>query len=138
MHDYLYSSLQSYCCKSCDCARSLTNSKYLRCVTSSTFRERFNTSVDKTRWIHIEFCVCLSSCLFAYLVGCFYIQSFWLNMLQSNPGCVYVCLCVCACVCLSVCLCHLYSPNGWTDFDETLHKWSWVYLPVSFFAVFDI
>ena len=32
---------------------------------------------------------------------CFYIQSFWLNMLQSNPGCV----CVRLCVCLSVCLC---------------------------------
>ena len=25
-------------------------------------------------------------------------------------------------VCLSVCLCHLYSPNEWTDFDETFHK----------------
>ena len=38
----------------------------------------------------------------------FYIQSFWLNMLRSNRGCVYVrvCVrvCVCACVCLSVCV----------------------------------
>ena len=29
----------------------------------------------------------------------FYIQSFWLNMLQSKPR-----VCVCVCVCLSVCL----------------------------------
>ena len=35
----------------------------------------------------------------------FYIQSFWLNMLQSNPGCVCVRLCVCLSVRLSVCLC---------------------------------
>ena len=34
----------------------------------------------------------------------FNFQSFWLNMLQSNPGCVCVCLSVCLCVCLSVCL----------------------------------
>ena len=30
----------------------------------------------------------------------FYIQSFWLNMLHSNPGCVSVCLCVCLYVCV--------------------------------------
>ena len=32
---------------------------------------------------------------------CFNIQSFWLNMLQSNPGCVFVCVCLCVCVCVS-------------------------------------
>ena len=47
-------------------------------------------------------------------------------------------VCVCVSVCLSVCVCHLYSLNGWTDFDETFHKWSDRYLPVSFFAVFEI
>ena len=31
-------------------------------------------------------------------------------------------VCVCVSVCLSVCVCHLYSPNERTDFDETLHK----------------
>ena len=36
------------------------------------------------------------------LCSCFYIQSFWLNMLESKPGCVCVCACVCACVCLCV------------------------------------
>ena len=25
-------------------------------------------------------------------------------------------------VCVSVCLCHIYSPNEWTDFDKTFHK----------------
>ena len=25
-------------------------------------------------------------------------------------------------VCVSVCVCHLYSPNGWTDLDESFHK----------------
>ena len=47
-------------------------------------------------------------------------------------------VCVCVCVCVSVCVCHLYSLNGWTDFDETFHKSSDRYLPVTFFAVFEI
>ena len=51
---------------------------------------------------------------------------------------VHACVCVCLSVCLSVCVCHLYSLNGWTDFDETFHKWSDRYLPVTFFAVFEI
>merc|ERR1711983_641334 len=44
---------------------------------------------------------------------------------------------VCVCVCLSVCLCHLYSPNEWTDFDETLHKSSTINLPGPFFSYFE-
>ena len=71
-----------------------------------------------------------------------YNQSFWLNMLQSNPRCVSLCVSlyvsVFLSVCLSVCMCHLYSPNRWTDFDETFHKSSERYLPVNFFDVFKI
>ena len=62
----------------------------------------------------------------------FYIQSFWLNMLQSKPR-----VCVWVCVCASVCVWKLYSPNGCVDFDETLHKWSDRYLLVTFFSVFE-
>merc|ERR1712148_81509 len=50
-----------------------------------------------------------------------------------GPGC----LCVCVSVCLSVCLCHLYSPNEWTDFDETLHKSFSMNLLNMFFSDFE-
>ena len=50
-------------------------------------------------------------------------------MLQWTPGCL--------CVCPSVCLCHLYSPNEWTDFDETFHKSSTVHLLNTFFSDFE-
>ena len=53
-------------------------------------------------------------------------------MLQSKPR-----VCVCVSVCLSVCLCQLYSLDACVDFNETLHKWSDRYLPVTFFAVFE-
>ena len=48
-----------------------------------------------------------------------------------------VCVCVCVSVCVSVCVCHLYSPYGLVDFDETFHKWSVGYLPVTFFTDFE-
>ena len=67
-------------------------------------------------------------CSFLYSV------KFWLNMLRSKPR---VSVCVCVSVCLSVCVCHLYSPYGLIDFDETFHKWSGGYLPVSFFTDFE-
>merc|ERR1712203_962795 len=54
-------------------------------------------------------------------------------MLQWTPGC----LSVCVSVCVSVCLCHLYSPNGWTDFDETFHKLSTMNLLNTFFFDFE-
>ena len=57
-----------------------------------------------------------------------YSVKFWLNMLGSNRRCL--------CGCVSVCVCHLYSPYGWVDFDETFHKWSVGYLPVTFFTDF--
>ena len=68
----------------------------------------------------------------------FYIQSFWLNMLRSNRGCVYVRVCVRVCVCLSVCVCQRYSPNGWTDFDEILHELSIGYKLYSFSRIYEI
>ena len=52
--------------------------------------------------------ICPRKCIFVVLQAFesnylhFYIQSFWLNMLQSNPGCVSVCLSVCVCVCVCV------------------------------------
>merc|ERR1712105_497014 len=44
---------------------------------------------------------------------------------------------VCVCVCLSVCLCHRFSPNGWTDFDETFHKSFTIHLLNTFFSDFE-
>ena len=44
---------------------------------------------------------------------------------------------VCVSVCLCVCLCHFYSPNEWTDFDETLHKSSTTHLLNTFFSDFE-
>merc|ERR1712240_634048 len=46
-------------------------------------------------------------------------------------------VCVCLCVCLSVCVSHLYSPNGWTNFDETLHKSFSINLLNTFFSDFE-
>ena len=80
----------------------------------------------------------LASCLLSspwLIIPLLYSVKFWLNMLGSNRGCLCVCLSVRACVC--VCVCHLYSPNGLVDFDETFHKWSWRYLPVTFFTDFE-
>ena len=42
----------------------------------------------------------------------FYIQSFWLNMLQSNTGCVCVCVCVYVCMCVCVCVCVWLEGGG--------------------------
>jgi len=69
----------------------------------------------------------------------FYIQSNfdWICCVRTEGVCVCVCVCVCVSVCLSVCVCHLYSPNGWTDFDETFNKWSGGYLPVTFLTDFE-
>merc|ERR1712074_335374 len=39
--------------------------------------------------------------------------------------------------CLCVCLCHLYSPNGWTNFDETFHKSCSINLLNKFFSDFE-
>merc|ERR1712074_465439 len=39
--------------------------------------------------------------------------------------------------CLCVCVCHLYSPNGWTDFDETFHKSFSMNLLNTFFSYFE-
>ena len=64
----------------------------------------------------------------------FYIH-FWLKMLQSSRGCLYVCLSVCVCVC--VCMCQLYSPPGSSDFDEHPHKYSLGCFPVPFFSDFE-
>ena len=58
----------------------------------------------------------------------FYIQSIYVAM---DPG-VSVCLCV------SVCPCHLYSPNGWTDFDDSLDKSPLTHLRGPFFSVLKI
>merc|ERR1712074_288328 len=44
---------------------------------------------------------------------------------------------VCVCVHGSVCLCHLYSPNESTDFDETFYKSSAMYLLNTFFSDFE-
>merc|ERR1712203_265244 len=54
-------------------------------------------------------------------------------------GCVCLCVCVSVClsVCLSVCVSHLYSPNGWTNFDETFHKSFSMNLLNTFFSDFD-
>ena len=41
---------------------------------------------------------------------------------RTEGFCVCVRVCVCLCVCLSVCVCHLYSLNGWFNFDEIFHK----------------
>ena len=56
----------------------------------------------------------------------FYIQSIYVAM---DPG-VSVCLCV------SVCPCNLYSPNGWTDFDDSLDKSPLTHLRGPFFFRF--
>merc|ERR1712208_279194 len=48
-----------------------------------------------------------------------------------------VSVCVSVCVCVRVCLCHLYSPNEWTDFDETLHKSFTMNLLNNFFSDFE-
>merc|ERR1711947_24714 len=48
-----------------------------------------------------------------------------------------VCLAVCVSVCVSVCLCHLYSPNESTDFDETFHKSSSMNLRGPLFSDFE-
>ena len=50
---------------------------------------------------------------------------------------VSVRVCVCVSVCLSVCVCHLYSPNRWTDFDETFHKSPTMNLLGPFFSDFE-
>merc|ERR1712074_409107 len=41
------------------------------------------------------------------------------------------------CVCLCVCVSHLYSPNGRTNFDETLHKSFSMNLLNTFFSDFE-
>merc|ERR1712208_1038 len=39
--------------------------------------------------------------------------------------------------CVCVCLCHIYSPNELTDFDETLHKSFTMNLLNTFFSDFE-
>merc|ERR1712148_120872 len=46
-------------------------------------------------------------------------------------------VCVCLSVCPSVRLCHLYSPNERTDFDETFHKSFSMNLLNTFFSDFE-
>ena len=48
-----------------------------------------------------------------------------------------VCVCLCVCVCVCVCVSHLYSPNGWTNFDETFHRLPAKYLLNTFFSDFE-
>ena len=64
----------------------------------------------------------------------FYIQSFWLNMLRWNRGCVYVCVCVRP----SVRVWKLCSLNGLVDFDEIFYIWSDRYLRGPFSSDFEI
>merc|ERR1712208_264208 len=40
-------------------------------------------------------------------------------------------------VCVSVCVSHLYSPNGWTNFDETFYKSFSMNLLNTFFSDFE-
>ena len=61
----------------------------------------------------------------------FYIQSFWLNMLQSKPR-------VCVCMYVRVCVSSLQPKRMnkiWWSFPYMISQ---IYLLVSFFAVFDI
>ena len=44
-----------------------------------------------------------------------------------------VCMSVCACVCVW----KLYSQNGCVDLNETLHKWSDIYLLMTYFSIFE-
>ena len=44
---------------------------------------------------------------------------------------------MCVSVCLSVCVCHLYNPNGWTNFDETFHKSPKIFCFYKFFSDFE-
>ena len=75
----------------------------------------------------------------------FCIQSLYLALLfDLLQGVMSVCLYVClwfrflySVILTEYVVCHLYSLNGWTDFDETFHKSSDRYLQVSFFAVFQ-
>jgi len=80
---------------------------------------------------------------FLYFEGLWYLDDLWYFFIFSQfdwiccNGPQSVCVCVCVCVCLCVRLCHLYSPNEWTDFDETFHKSSTVHLLNTFFSDFE-
>ena len=97
-----------------------------------------NERQDKIFMLESNICVCDNNgCDFLFTRRktplFLYHQPFWLNMLRSNRGCVYVCMCVCMCVCVWQC----YSSNGWMDFDEIFYKWSDRYLRGRFFSDFE-
>ena len=87
-------------------------------------------------FLSIYVCVCVCVCIYIYIYikkrvlvffgirfFCFYIQSFWLNMLQCNRGCVYVCMCVYMYVCVCVCVTALQPKRMdgfWWNFPQMI------------------
>ena len=99
----------------------------------SIFIMKLNGSRSKHMWLN-RLWMNGNYYLFSYMffITFSYFDLIWCNRPEGVCACVCVCVCMCVCVLVS-----LYSPIGWTDFDEIFQKSPAIYLLNTFFSDFE-